>query len=123
VTLPIWARGDDAAAETGLGGFEWYMTDAWEEVEELIAEVDPDAPDPDLDKQIEEAKRIAGLPFALRPIDPLSLLFDPEDPESPYLIVERKHYKQVYQRLQGKLSRDEMESLRLPSPSMRAWPP
>lgn len=123
VTLPIWARGDDAAAETGLGGFEWYMTDAWEEVEELIAEVDPDAPDSDLDKQIEEAKRIAGLPFALRPIDPLSLLFDPEDPESPYLIVERKHYKQVYQRLQGKLSRDEMESLRLPSPSMRAWPP
>lgn len=121
--LPVWARGDDAAAETGLGGFEWYMTDAWDEVEALIAQLDPEAPDPDLDKQIDEAKRIAGLPFAVRPLDPLSLLFDPEDPESPMLIVERKHYAQVYQRLQEKLSREKVEELRLPRPGMRAWPP
>lgn len=123
VTLPVWARADDAAAETGLGALEWYMTDAWEEVEQLIDELDPDYPDPDLEKQIEEAKRIAGLPFAVRPIDPLSLLFDPEDADSPILIVERKHYKRVYRRLAEKLSREEVDDLRLPTPGMRAWPP
>lgn len=120
---PVWAIGSDAAAETGLGGFEWYMTDAWDDVEELIAQVDPEAPDPDLMNQIDEAKKIAGIPFALRPLDSLSLLFEKDNyGVSRALIVERKHYAQVYQSVQAKLSTEEAEKLRLPPVGARAWP-
>jgi hypothetical protein len=120
--LPIWSRGDDAVVESGLGGFELYMTEAWEKVEKLIKERDPDVVDPDLDKQIDEALKTAGLPFAMRPIDSMALLVDPEDPDSPVLIVERKRYRNVYRRLQSKLSADEVEKLKLPRPGQRSWP-
>lgn len=122
-TYPIWSRGDDAAAETGLGGFEWYMTDRWDKVEELIDQVIPDSPDPELDRRIEEAKKAAGLPCALRPLDALALMFQEDDSGlAKALIVERKHYSQVYQKLQEKLSGEEIEKLRLPPVGARAWP-
>lgn len=124
--LPVWQRGSDAAAETGLGGFELYMTEAWEAVEKLIEQLDPDSIDTDeqkqLQREIDEAKKAAGLPFALRPLDALSILLDPEDPDSPALIIERKHYRQIYQKLREKLSKEKLDEIRLPRPGQRAWP-
>ena len=120
---PVWSRGDDAAAETGLGGFEWYMTDRWQDVEELITSRDPEVDDPDLDKQIDEALRIAGCPFNIRPIDPLSLYFDiDEDGIATAIIYERKHYAQVYENLRDRLSSEELEEAQLPAPGARSWP-
>ena len=38
---PLWAKGDDAAAENGQGYYELYMTDAWKATEKLIDDRDP----------------------------------------------------------------------------------
>ena len=120
---PIWSRGDDAAAETGLGGFEWYMTDRWHDVEELIKERDSEVDDSELDKTIDEALKLAGCPFNIRPVDPLSLYFDPdEDGIATAIIYERKHYAQVYENLKKRLSSEELEKAQLPAPGARAWP-
>ena len=120
---PVWSRGDDAAAETGLGGFEWYMTDRWQDVERLIKDRDPEVDDPELDKRIDEELKLAGCPFNIRPVDALSLYFDVgEDGIETAIIYERKHYAIVYENIKKRLSSDELEKAQLPAPGARAWP-
>ena len=121
--LPIWERVDDAAAETGMGCFEVYMTERWEQVDELIRSRDPEVDDPELDKRIDDELKSAGLPIAVRLIDPLAFLWEPdEDGLACVVITERKHYAQVFSELRQRLSDEEFEQARLPKPGDRAWP-
>lgn len=121
--FPIWRRADDAAAENGLGGLVFFMTDAWEAVEKLIAERDPEIDDPELDKTIDDELRRMGCPWSLRVVDSLSLLIERDQfGISKALITERKQYQQIYESLRGRLSDDEFEEASLPAPGDRAWP-
>ncbi len=115
--LPLWSMGDDAAAECGLGAYEWYLTERWEEYRELADRRDGVTEAAER-REIDAQLRAIGLPFAVRYVDPECVYWEPDDHGSGragrWAAFERKSYAQVFYGLRDKLSEEEWEEAQLP---------
>ncbi len=111
--FPLMESQDDAQVE-GLGGWEVFITSAYEDID---FSQHPDESDEEYDERIDDELRIAGLPFGVRPLDNLSTLFD-TDEQGIYvgMIIEKKRYRPLWRRLRGNLSQAEFLRLSLPDP-------
>lgn len=113
---------DDALVEDAVIAGEIYLTDAWDHIDE-----EPRAGEDDktFEERVRRERRRAGLPFGLRPIDPLSLYFDDPSGEGRYeraIIYEQKRYRQVYETVRRTVSTEQFEELALPEPRSNGVP-
>jgi len=126
--LPIWDRADDAAVETSLGVYEFFLTDDYEDYADAAEGMTQLK---GADKAEAEAElRAMGLPFGLRTLDPTTVYWEPGYGKrscSAILIVERKDYKQVFGELADKLTQEQWAEAQLPPigalgmPASGAW--
>lgn len=114
--LPISDRVDDAAVESSLGVYEFFLTDTYDQYAELADEIA--GMKDGADRRDKEAElRALGLPFALRSLDPTTVFWEPGNAKrscTGVLIVEKKDYKQVFHELADGLSTEEWDDAKLP---------
>ena len=123
----------DAQNSDGLAAWEFYLTGTYDRVDTSYREVEETGADglPRIRRETprEFMKRTdaelikAGLPFGLRRIDCLALVYE-EDDEGvcKAFIRERKPYRHVYASLVRRLGRDKVEDLQMPGPGTGGWP-
>lgn len=103
---------DDAQCEA-FGGWEVYLTEAYDKIDFERGESENDR---DYERRIDKAIREAGLPFGIRPLDPLSTLIDPTDDGegiNAALIVEKKRYRPLKNRMRRRYGEDSEEYRRI----------
>lgn len=112
-TFPLMESQDDAQVE-GLGGWEVFLTRAYDHID---FDQDEDESDEEYEERIEAELKEAGLPIGVRPLDNLSTRFD-TDEEGIYVatIVERKRYRPLYRKLKARMSSDKFKKAGLPHP-------
>lgn len=114
----------DATVEAGLGVWEYYRTEAYDDLEPLPDDLDDPAETRRWNRDRDEQIKGAGLPFGIRHIDPASVRLDFDD-EGPCvaLVKERKRYRHVYEDIRKRSGPDKIEELRMPKPGKGAsWP-
>lgn len=126
---PILRRVADAMVGDGMGVLEFYLTE--NSIYETRDTEPQDTNDPKTGERRQETAdetvarldaqlQGAPIPFGLRYVDPLAVLFDEdEDGICAVLIVEQKPYRQVFNRLKSK---DKDGKLDLPKPGTYGWP-
>ncbi len=114
----------DAVVESGMGVFEVFLTDAYDDIdiERRDGETDEDYAQR-TNEELVGATAERGLPVGVRVIDPLTALprFDDKG-LSEIIIVERMPYRHVYRALRDTLSDETLTELSFPKPGDTAWP-
>lgn len=121
---PLIQEVDDALVEGGICAVEVYLTDAYDGIDfnqtKATGDLAGDAleeTDAEYASRVEAELMTCGLPFGVRPVDPLSLLFD-RDQYGVYVAVvsERKPYRVVFDDIRKKMTPKQFKSRNYPEP-------
>lgn len=124
----------DSQLGNGLGAWEFYLNGSYDKVNtkyQKVSDSDPETGEPiereethrEFMDRTESELIQAGLPFGLRFVHPLSLVYD-EDDEGvcAAMVAEKMQYRQVYGKIGSQMSAKAFEELKLPQPGDRSWP-
>ncbi len=129
---PVLRRAADAMAGDGMGVLEFYLTE--ESVYDTLETEPKEIYDPrqgarrtetagEVMDRTDAALQGAPLPFGLRYVDPLAVLFDEdEDGICAALIIEQKPYRSVYNKIKARTFDDPAKDPQLPRPGTFGWP-
>lgn len=114
--FPPIQESDDAQCEA-FGGWEIYLTDAYDDIDfdRLEGETDKE-----WEQRVDTEKREAGMPFGIRAIDPMSTFIEPDE-SAPngiggVLIIEKKRRRPLRNRLAARYGEDKAQKILPPLP-------
>lgn len=124
---PLIQMGDDALAEASLMAHEIFLTDAYEDISfdrQTVTDVGDDGEevereetDDEYDDRIDGHLISCGLPFGMRVLDPLTVVFDWDKyGVCRAIVTELKPYHIVYDDARDKMTPQEWKAAELPQP-------